>query len=144
MRMHSHLLHSREIQTILCLKPTLRRAVWLNIVRGMSYKDIATTLFMCEKSVLALFHGTGSVTPQPPTGGPGKVLNELEEFTVMQSIIHKPTLFLQEVQEHLYNATGKWVSASTVCRTIKAKEFTRKKVQVIYSIATLPSVVILT
>ena len=43
------------------------RAVWLNIVRGMSYKDIATTLFMCEKSVqryLALFHGTGSVTPQ--------------------------------------------------------------------------------
>ena len=29
----------------------------------------------------------------------------------MQSIIHKPTLYLQEVQEHLYSATGKWVSA---------------------------------
>ena len=107
------------------------RAVWLNIVRGMSYKDIA---FICEKSVqryLTLFHGTGSVTPQPPTGGPSKVLNELEEFTVMQSIIHKPTLYLQEVQEHLYNATVKWVSASTICRTINAREFTRKKVQVI-------------
>ena len=104
------------------------RAVWLNIVRGMSYKDIAT---MCEKSVqryLTLFHGTGSVTPQPHTGGPSRVLNELEEFTVMQSIIHKPTLYLQEVQEH---ATGKWASASTICRTIKAKEFTRKKVQII-------------
>ena len=65
------------------------RAVWLNIVRGMRYKDIATTLFMCEKSVqryLTLFHATGSVTPQPPTGGPSKVLNDLEEFTVMQSI----------------------------------------------------------
>ena len=49
----------------------------------------------------------------------------------MQSIIHKPTLYLQEVQEHLYSATGKWVSASTICRTIKVREFTRKKVQVI-------------
>ena len=100
----------------------------------MSYKDIATTLFMCEKSVqryLALFHGTGAVTPQPPTGGPSKVLNDLEEFTIMQSIIYKPTIYLHEVQEHLYNTTGKWVSASTVCRTIKAKDFTRKKVQVI-------------
>ena len=49
----------------------------------------------------------------------------------MQSIIHKPTLYLQEVQDHLYNATGKWVSASTTCRTIKARDFTREKVQVI-------------
>ena len=46
----------------------------------------------------------------------------------MQSIIHKLTLYLQE---HLYIATGKWVSASTICSTIKAKEFTRKKAQII-------------
>ena len=78
-------LHSREIQTDNMSKAyseDLRwRDVWLNIVRGMSYKDIATTLFTCEKSVqryLTLFHGTGSVTPQPHTGGPGRVLNELE------------------------------------------------------------------
>ena len=67
------------------------RAVWLNIVRGMSCKDIATTLFMCEKSVqryLALFHSNGSVTPQTPTGGPSKTLNELEEFTVMHAVYH--------------------------------------------------------
>ena len=56
------------------------RAVWLNVVRGVSYKDIATTLFMSDKSVqhcLTLFHAIGSVIPQPHAGGPNKVLNEI-------------------------------------------------------------------
>ena len=42
------------------------RAVWLHLVRGLSYADVAQTLFMCEKSVqryLALFHATGGVDP---------------------------------------------------------------------------------
>jgi hypothetical protein len=81
---------------------------------------------MNNRLALVTFHASGSVTPQPPTGGPGKTLNELEKFTVIQSIIHKPTLHLQEVQKHLYSATGKWVSPSTctICRTIKVREFT--------------------
>jgi len=45
--------------------------------------------------------------------------------------VHKPTLFLDEVQEQLYKSTGKWVHASTICRTIKQNGFTHKKVQVI-------------
>ena len=49
------------------------RAVWLAVVRGLSVREIASVLFMCEKSVhryLSLFHSTGSVAPKQHTGGP--------------------------------------------------------------------------
>ena len=47
------------------------RSVWLNIVRGMTYTEIATVLFMSGKSVfryLSQFYATGSVEPKEPTG----------------------------------------------------------------------------
>ena len=71
------------------------RAVWLHVVSGMSSAEIAVVLFMAERSVyryLALFHATGSVDPKEHKSGPGKVLNDLEQFTIMQSLIHKPML----------------------------------------------------
>ena len=64
------------------------RAVWLSIVRGMSYSDIATVLFMSEKSVyryISLFHATGTVEPKQPTGDCSKGLTDFESFTVLQS-----------------------------------------------------------
>ena len=45
----------------------------------------------------------------------------------MQSLIAKPSIYLDEVQEHLFNATGTWVSLSTICRTVQRLGFTRKK-----------------
>ena len=77
------------------------RAVWLNIVRGMTYSDIATVLFMSEKSVykyLSQFHATGSVEPKEPSGDRSKALTKFESFTVFQSILHKPTAYLDEVR----------------------------------------------
>ena len=110
------------------------RAVWLHVVRGMSSADIADVLFMSERSVyryLALFQSTGSVDPKEHNSGPRKVLNDLEQFTILQSLIHKPTLYLSEVQEKLFETTGTWVHESTICRTIKQQGFTRKTVQYI-------------
>ena len=89
---------------------------------------------MCEKSVnhyLSLFHSTGSVAPKQHNGGPSKTLNDFEQFTVLQTLIHNPTAYLHEVQDHLFQATGIWVSASTICCTIKEQGFTHKKVEVI-------------
>lgn len=51
------------------------RVVGLHLVRGLSYTDVARTLFMREKSVqtyLAIFHATGSVDPQIQKRGPDK------------------------------------------------------------------------
>jgi len=81
------------------------RAVWLHVVCEMSPADIANVLFMAERSVyryLVLFHATGSVEPKEHNSGPDKVLNDLEQFTIMQSLIHKPTLYLSDVQEKLF------------------------------------------
>ena len=108
------------------------RAVWLHVVSEMSPADIADVLFMAERSVyryLALFHATGSVEPKEHNSGPDKVLNDLELFTIMQSLIHKPTLYLSGVQEKLFETTGTWIHQSTMCRTIKQQGFTRKRVQ---------------
>ena len=110
------------------------RAVWLHVVRGMSYKDIAEVLFMSEKSVqryLALFHATGSVAPVDQRRGPAKILCEFEVFTILQCLVHKPTSYLREIQDQLFQATGTWVHASTICRTVKEQDFTHKKVQTI-------------
>ena len=110
------------------------RAIWLSIVRGMTPSEIAEVLFMSKRSVqryLSLFYANGSVAPKERTGGPGKILTELEQFTVIQSLIHTPSLFLHELQSQLYDTTGKWIHPSTICRTIKQLHFTRKSVQTI-------------
>ena len=89
---------------------------------------------MSERSVyryLALFQSTGSVDPKEHNSGPRKVLNDLEQFTILQSLIHKPTLYLSEIQEKLFETTGTWVHESTICRSIKQQGFTRKTVQYI-------------
>ena len=110
------------------------RAVWLHLVRGKSYEDVAQVLFMCEKSVqryLAIFHATGNVSPHEQKRGPEKSLTDFELFTILQSLIIKPTSFLCEIQHQLLQSTGKWVHASTICRTIKEQGLTYKKVRTV-------------
>ena len=108
--------------------------MWLHFVQGLSYRNIAKLLFMCEKSVqryLALFKSTGSVSPHQQKFGPNTVLSEFEIFTILQSLIHKPDSFLSEIQHQLLSTTGKLVHPSTICRTIKQQGLTRKKARTI-------------
>ena len=74
--------------------------MWLVVVRGMSVQEIASVLFICEKSVhcyLPLFHSTGSVAHKQHTGGPNKALSDFEQFAVLQTLIHHPTSYLHEI-----------------------------------------------
>ena len=108
--------------------------MWLNVVCGMSSFETADLLFMSERSVqryLSLFHSTGSVAPKDSTGGPGKILTEVKQFSILQSLIYNPSAFLHEIQSQLYESTGKWIHASTICHTIHQHNFTHKKIQVI-------------
>ena len=71
------------------------RAVWLNLVKGMTYTEVAEVLFMCEKSVyryLSQFHATGSVEPKEPSGDQTKGLSEFESFTVLHFTTQQYTL----------------------------------------------------
>ena len=113
------------------------RAVWLNIVKGMTYTEVAEVLFMSEKSVcryLSQFHASGSVEPKDASGDRNKGLTEFECFTVLQSILHNTTAYLEEVQQDLFDTTGTWIHVSTICHTIKQRGFTRKKVQCIIAL----------
>ena len=105
------------------------RVVWLHLVSGLSIAEISKLLFMCERSVrryIELYHSTGDVECAKQTG-PKCMLTELEQLTVLQSLIAKPSIYLCELQEQLYDATGTWASLSTICRTVHRLGFTRKK-----------------
>ena len=107
------------------------RAVWLHILRGLSYKQVGELLYMSERSVrryVELFYSTGDVKPCQHKQGPSQLLNELEQLTVLQSLINKPTIHLEELQNDLYLTCGTWVHLSTICRTVHRLGFTRKRV----------------
>lgn len=110
------------------------RAVWQHLVRGLSYAEIGELLFMSERSVrryVELYHSTGNVEGVKQKHGPDCLLTEFEQLNVLQSLIAKPNIYLSELQEHLYDATGTWVSFSTICRTVHRLGFTRKKLTTI-------------
>ena len=89
---------------------------------------------MCEESVrryIELDHTTGDVESVKQKHGPDCLLTEFEQLTVLQSLIAKPNIYLSELQEHLFDATGAWVSLSTICRTVHQLGFTRKKLTTI-------------
>ena len=100
------------------------RAVWLAVIRGMNCAEIASTLFMSEKSVhryISLFQTTGYVDPKKHASGPERILTDFEQCTVLQTLIHRPTSYIYEVQRDLFEVTGVWVSESTICRTASSK-----------------------
>ena len=93
--------------------------------------ELPRLLYMSERSVqryMERFHSTGDVAPTVQKRGPKKALSEFEQFTILQTLIHKPTSYLHEVQEQLFEVTGVWVHSSTICRTIKDQGFTHKRV----------------
>ena len=50
--------------------------------------------------------------------GTDRQLDDFEQLTVLQSFLDKPGIYLREVQEELYDTTGKWASCATICRTV--------------------------
>ena len=108
------------------------RAVWLYLIRRMSYAEIADILFMSQRSVqryVALYQSSSDVEPRKQRHGPEQLLSEFEQITVLQSMIDTPGIYLTELQQKLNDATGKWIHLSTICRTVHRLGFTRKRLQ---------------
>ena len=65
------------------------------------------------------YRTTGEVRATQQKHGPDRQLDDFEQLvTVLQSFLNKPGIYLREVQEELYDATGKWASCATICRTV--------------------------
>jgi len=84
------------------------RAVWLYLIRRMSYAEIADVLFMSQRPV-ALYQSSSDVEPRKQRHGPKQLLSEFEQITVLQSMIDTPGIYLTELQQKFNDATGKWI-----------------------------------
>ena len=87
-----------------------------------SFDEIEKLLFVSSRSArryVALFYETGEVSPVSQQHGPPRTLDSFEEMTLIQSLLNKPDMYLEELRQELLQVTGVEVSLSTVCRTLK-------------------------
>ena len=104
------------------------RAVGLVLLRKMTYEEVSDILFMSERSVrryVDQFQST-DVEPTKHKHGPARMLNEMEMIIVIELLAARPSMYLDEIQEELYNMIGTCVHNSTICHTMQYLGFCRK------------------
>ena len=98
--------------------------------RGLDYDEIADLLYVhvsTVRRVINKYNSTGDVAPQMYRHGPERSLGQCEEICLVESLLANPAIYLDELQEELYETTGTWCSVSTIHRTVHRLGFTRKK-----------------
>ena len=108
------------------------RIVWLYHYKQYSINEIADLLVVCTKTakrILARYDENGTVDPTDQRHEPERTLDAFAEMSLVQSVMNKPNIYLDELQSDLYSSTGITVSLSTICRTLQRLGFTRKKLQ---------------
>jgi len=103
-----------------------RRKIVEAVDAGDSVADVAERFAISETTVrnfLRLRQETGSLRPQPPTGGPRRKLTELERERLLQAVDKQPDATLAELIEQ-----GELdVSESTVSRELQRLDRPRKR-----------------
>ena len=72
--------------------------------------QMAREMYVSHSTVerfLHLYYTTGEVKSIQQKHGPDRMLDDFEQLIVLQSFLSKPGIYLREVQEELYDATGK-------------------------------------
>lgn len=80
------------------------RAVWLHLICGKLRSQVADVLFMSKRSVdryITLYGTTGSVNAAKQRHGPQCVLTDLEQLTILQSLLNKPTMYTRAAKRAL-------------------------------------------
>ena len=101
-------------------------------LQGKPISQVAREMYVSHSTVerfLHRYHTTGEVRATQQKHGPDRLLDDFEQLTVLQSFLNKPGIYLREVQEELYDATGKWASCATIYRTVKRIGLTRQKMK---------------
>ena len=108
------------------------RIVWLYHYKEKSIEEIQELLFVSSRTVrryLALFDETGDVSPVVQLHGPTRAMDAFEEMSLIQSLLNKPDMYLEELRQELIQISGTDVSVSTICKTLKRLGFSRKKLR---------------
>ena len=108
------------------------RVVWQRAGMGLSFRDIATRLqigLSTAHRMYKKFEETGEVAPIKPGPRPDlHKLDEIHELYILGLLVENPGLYLKELCQYIYTATGTTVSGSTVCRVLQKNGLTRKKI----------------
>lgn len=106
------------------------RIVWQRKVNNRTIKDISSNLCVSPSTVwriLERFDRIGSVNATTRANNQAGSLHEHDIFIMIQLICSNPSIYLREIQIEMQSVTGTVVSASTICRALKKRGFTRKK-----------------
>lgn len=115
--------------------PDLRwRIVYQVFGLGNTYRTVASNLNVDPSTVarvIARFMEVGGVQKRsyPFNAGVTK-LSDIGKRLIIELAVDKPGLYLAEIQQELYQATGIDVSETTICRTLQKNGFTRQKTAV--------------
>ena len=75
---------------------------------------------------ISIYRATGDISPKHQRHGPLPAMNEFEEITVLQMLLARPSMYLHEIQEDLYQVTGSNYHSSTIHRAIKRLGMSRR------------------
>ena len=109
------------------------RVVWQRLGMDSTFEQIGMRLQIAPSTahrIFSRFRNTGNVTPlKQPLREDARKLDGHHELFIIATIHENPSLYLHQICQAIYDATGVMVSGSTVCRVLQRNGFTRKKVQ---------------
>ena len=85
---------------------------------GLSCRAVANNLNVDPSTVSRIarrFEATGDVEPTPKKGVRTK-LCKYDEFVIVDSLLERPSMYLHEVQQKVWETTGTPLDESTICR----------------------------
>ena len=106
--------------------------VWLHMFLRMEASEVARLLHVCERTVYRYaerFRLTGGVRKHMKQTGPYPIMNKSHELLLVDLLLTKPAIYLQELQHELYTSTGIVMHLSTICRAVRKLGFTHQKIQ---------------
>ena len=105
------------------------RIVWTYLAHRSTISELAHIFHLSERTVrryIELFYRTGDVTPRKGVCGPKKLLGDYEQLVLLQLILNRPGIYLQELQTNLLEKFMVPVSVPTICRTLRFMGCTRQ------------------
>lgn len=105
------------------------RIVWCYLAHHSKPRELARQFSVSERTVrryVHLFYQTGDIRPKKNTPGPKKLLGDYEQMVLLQVILNRPGIYLEELQTELIRRFGVCVSVPTICRTLRFMGCTRQ------------------
>lgn len=94
--------------------------------------DLLVVSAKTVKGILKRYNESGAVDPTEQRHGPECTLDVFAYMTLVQSVLNKPNIYLDELQSDLYTSTGIAVSLSTIAALSKDWDSQEKSCSMLY------------